>query len=86
VWAFDLFKSDAQDLRGLDLGLAFRADEVQAYEDRFEVDLPAGWHKAKRPDGTLSLLVVTTVRGNSLFQNGGNVVITTLGASASEAG
>jgi len=47
VRALDLFKRDAQDLRGLDLGLAFRANEVQACADRFKVVLPAGGHKQK---------------------------------------
>jgi len=41
VWAFDLFKIDAQDLQWFYLGLTIRANEVQAGEDRFKVDLPA---------------------------------------------
>ena len=44
--AFDLFKSDAQDLRWRDFVLTLRADEVQAGADRFKVVFPAGWHAA----------------------------------------
>lgn len=45
IWTLDLFKSDAQDLRRLDLSGAFRANKVQACANRFKVDFPSGWHR-----------------------------------------